>query len=211
MKTINNLNKNGHPSLVRASHWIVVISCSLVVGVAGNAGQLVRVPVQSSASHNTDVIPLTGETTKISGSGSKASIFSSPSDLSLLWSSGNRELKLYSTDGERGSRVCPVMQDRDQQPFCREFNSRVVGVCGQADKISIVLASGDVHRLNYALMRPNGSIEPTYTQRDSLSLIEAWMPASSCINSEGLPEIYAINSDQKVMRFNQHSWRQLRH
>ena len=210
MKTINDWYKDGPTPLVRTSHWIAIIFCVLVLQLAGNAGQLSRSPVQFSASQVTDVIPMTGAPATIPPPVSTASISSSFSDQSLLWSSGNQELKLYSSGGAAGNRVCPVMRDREQQPFCREFNSRVIGVCGQADELLIVLASGDVHRLNYALMRPNGSIEPTYAQPDSLSLVEAWMPASSCTRSAGLPEIYAMNSEQRVMHFSQHSWRQLK-
>ena len=211
MKTINDWYKDRLTPELRANHWVAIIFCILGVQLTGNAGQLVQAPVQFYSSQSTGVLPVKGALNKDIIPGSNTSILSPSSDPSLLWSSDNRELKLYATDGERGSRICPVLRDRDQQPFCREFNSRVIGVCGQVDELLIVLASGDVHRLNYALMRANGSLEPIYTQRDSLSLTEAWIPVSNCIISSDLPHIYAVTSQKRVMHFYQQSWRQLQH
>ena len=124
--------------------------------------------------------------------------------------SPDQQLILYAGNRDGVYRVCPWVSGAPRQPFCRRFESRLVGACGIADDIIIVLASGDIHRVNYALVNAGGNFEPAYDHPDTLQLTAALLPEPDCLSGdEALPNIFAINAASELMQFDGEAWRVL--
>lgn len=129
-------------------------------------------------------------------------------EITRFWVSPNQQVILYAGSREGVHRVCPWLSGAARQPFCRRFESRLVGACGIGDDIIIVLASGDIHRVNYALVNAGGNFEPAYDYPDTLQLTAALLPRPDCLSGDGtLPNIYAINTANELLQFDGQAWR----
>ena len=129
-------------------------------------------------------------------------------EITPFWVSPDRQVILYAGSRDGVHRVCPWLSGAARQPFCRRFESRLVGACGLGDDIIIVLASGDIHRVNYALVNAGGNFEPAYDHPDTLQLTAALLPEPNCLSGDGkLPDIFAINAANQWLQFNGEAWR----
>ena len=127
-----------------------------------------------------------------------------------FWVSPDQQLISYAGSRDGVYRVCPWVSGAARQPFCRRFESRLVGACGIGSDIIIVLASGDIHRVNYALVNADGDFEPAYDHPDTLQLTAALLPEPDCLSADGiLPNIFAINVVSELMQFDGGAWRVL--
>lgn len=130
--------------------------------------------------------------------------------IARFWVSPDQQLILYAGSRDGVYRVCPWVSGAARQPFCRRFESRLVGACGTGNEIIIVLASGDIHRVNYALVNAAGTFEPAYNHPDTLQLTAASLPEPDCLSVDGtLPNIFAINAMCELMQFDNEAWRVL--
>jgi hypothetical protein len=120
-------------------------------------------------------------------------------------SGDNLVLRGFSTEGVH--QVCPQVVDASHQPFCRKFNSPMLDACGYDDMIYLVLANGDIHQVNNALIGVYGGFDAAYQPDQKLDLYSAWMVQKSCKLESGLPEVLAVDEMGNVMHFNGNSWR----
>ena len=128
--------------------------------------------------------------------------------IARFWVSPDQQLILYAGSRDGAYRICPWVSGAARQPFCRRFESRLVGACGTGNEIIIVLASGDIHRVNYALVNAAGTFEPAYKHPDTLQLTAALLPEPDCLSVDGtLPNIFAINVTGELMQFDSEAWR----
>ena len=114
---------------------------------------------------------------------------------------------LYGSSIDGVHRVCPQAANESRQPFCRHFSSPMVGACGSGDEIYLVLANGDLHHVNGALIGTHGGFDPVFHPHQAIELHSAWMPEQRCKLSSGLPEVLAMNGQGSLMYFNGESWR----
>jgi hypothetical protein len=126
-----------------------------------------------------------------------------------LWESARGEVSLYASRAEVGNWICPRIDGNARQPLCRRFSSQAVAACSEGDELLIVLSDGDIHRVNYALINADGRFLPVYHHPAKLDLVDAWLPAAICIGDTGLPEIFAVNRDSTLLRFDRLMWRRL--
>ena len=77
----------------------------------------------------------------------------------ILWSAPDRGLVLYHGYEADSRKVCPQVTDVDRQPFCRTFEAEVLGACGFPEELQLVLANGEVYRVNSALLGAGGSFD----------------------------------------------------
>ena len=127
----------------------------------------------------------------------------------ILWSAADQRLVLYRGSDSGQLKVCPRVQGLVHQPFCRTFAAAVLSACGRHEDIQLVLASGEVHRLNSALLGNQGSLEPVYRPDRPLELVEAWMPGKVCHPGKGLNDVLAVASSGDLWHFNGRNWLQI--
>lgn len=120
------------------------------------------------------------------------------------WASPDELLVLY-TSGTDGNRVCPWIPDAYRQPFCRQFNAPMRGACGNHETIHLVLANGEIHRVNDALLGKDGQFGPIYQPDEPLELKFAWVPEKTCA-PDRIPEVYAVDVSSGLVHFNGRSW-----
>ena len=127
----------------------------------------------------------------------------------ILWSAADQGLVLYRGSDPGKLKICPRVQGLVHQPFCRSFDAAVLSACGRREDVQLVLASGEVHRLNSALLGEQGSLEPVYRPNRPLELVEAWMPAKICHPDKGLNDVLAVAVSGDLWHFNGQNWLQI--
>ena len=127
----------------------------------------------------------------------------------ILWSAADQGLMLYRGSEPGKLRVCPRVQGQIHQPFCRTFDAAVLSACGLSEDVQLVLANGDVHRVNNALLDARGSMEPVYRPDQPLELVEAWMPEEICHAGETLHDVLAVAASGDLWHFNGENWLQI--
>jgi hypothetical protein len=124
-----------------------------------------------------------------------------------LWAAPDQRLILYRSGDTDGLRICPRVNDMDIQPFCRSFAAPVLGACGFTDELQLVLANGEIHRVNRALIGVNGDFGPAYRPRRALDLVKAWMPDKICHPGAGFNHILAVAASGELWHFDGMGWR----
>jgi hypothetical protein len=127
----------------------------------------------------------------------------------ILWSAADLGLVLYHGPEPGKLTVCPRVQGLDHQPFCRTFEAAVLSACGKHEELQLVLANGDVHRVNNALLDALGSMEPVHRPDQPLELVEAWMPEEICHPGEGLNDVLAVAVSGDLWHFDGENWLQI--
>ena len=127
----------------------------------------------------------------------------------ILWSAQDQGLVLYQGQRTGGHEVCPRVPGMSHQPFCRTFKSPVLGACGLHNGLQVVLANGDVHQLNSALLSAGGSFEPAHRPDRPLDLAEAWMPERAHQAGQGLSDVLAVATSGDLWHFNGKHWQQI--
>jgi hypothetical protein len=125
---------------------------------------------------------------------------------SLIWISSDRLLALLAGRERDQQLVCPYSQIVIRQPFCRRFTSPMIGACGDHERIIILLANGELHRVNSALMSDDGSFEPTHRPAENLELTTPHFSTQNCHTSDILPEIFALNQESSCFHFDGSGW-----
>jgi hypothetical protein len=141
--------------------------------------------------------------------GHRPETFQSPVELRAQDTEGWREV--WAVPGEKArllvepegeSRwVCPHIAGRAHQPLCRRFASDLLGVCHESNHFQLVLANGDIHRVDHALLETDGSFAPVHHPEQSLSLRLAWIPSDSCDPEAGSADIIAVDHESNLLRF----------
>ena len=128
---------------------------------------------------------------------------------SWAWATPDQGLILYGGRTEHGYRVCPWLAEATRQPFCRTFDAPVRAACGHREQVLLLLANGDIHRVNNALIGSDGDFLPAYHPVSPVQLKAAWLPDEDCDPAGGLPEVFAIGSDGGFVHFDGKAWRPL--
>lgn len=126
--------------------------------------------------------------------------------ISHAWASPDELLVIY-TNGEDGRQACPWIPDAMRQPFCRTFKAPVLGACGDHKTVYLVLANGDIHRVNDALQGKDGHFAAVYANDQALELKSAWLPKRGCEGLEELPRVYAVDVEGDLMQFDGQGWK----
>ena len=116
------------------------------------------------------------------------------------------DITLYSSNIDGIHQICPQVADAGRQPFCRKFNSPMLDACGNGDMIFLVLANGDIHHVNNALIGIDGGFNAAFHSDQPLQLHSAWMPKQKCGLKSGLPQVLAIDGHGSVMHFDGKTW-----
>ncbi|MDX1461221.1 MAG: hypothetical protein R3348_09220 [Xanthomonadales bacterium] len=124
------------------------------------------------------------------------------------WASPNHQFFMYGLDESGAYRLCPRLKNVSRQPFCRKFPAALLAACGDGDLITLLLANGEIHRVNDALIRPDGSFEPVFRPHGLHRLRAAWFPDEGCDPRGGLPEMFAAG-ENGLMHFVDKAWRSL--
>ena len=127
----------------------------------------------------------------------------------ILWSAQDRGLVLYQGRKNDGREVCPRVPGMLHQPFCRTFKAPVLGARGLLEGLQLVLANGDVHQLDSALLGVGGSFEPAHRPVHPLDLAEAWIPEPVRQPGQGLNEVLAVATSGDLWHFNGQHWQQI--
>lgn len=125
------------------------------------------------------------------------------------WATDDRDLILLT--GRDGSRnwVCPFLPGRATQPFCRRFETPVLTACGRRDRIQIVLASGEIHRVDFAMIGTDGGFDPVFRPRPPLALSSAWIPRRDCDLTGGSANVIAVDRAGELLHFDGEKWQSL--
>ncbi|MDX1571201.1 MAG: hypothetical protein R3200_12015 [Xanthomonadales bacterium] len=122
-----------------------------------------------------------------------------------VWSSPEKDVVFYGQRRDGFETVCPYLPGKHDQPFCRRFDARFIGACGHSDAINLVLANGDIHRVNNAVLDPEGRFVPVYEQPAPLDLAATWFPDPNC-GVQHAPEVMAVNGGREIWRFDGRGW-----
>lgn len=125
---------------------------------------------------------------------------------SAEWTSSDEQLVLLSRVEAERQEVCPHLANERRQPFCRQFGSPMVDACGDHQQIVIVLANGDLHRVNSALIGKDGDFEPAYESSGPVHLVKAWFPGEDCNTLERLPVVMAVEATGRIWHFDGARW-----
>jgi hypothetical protein len=126
-----------------------------------------------------------------------------------LWATPDRTLILLRGGEGDDFRICPKVKGSNHQPFCRLFRTRVLGVCGFAEELQLVLANGEVHHVNQALIGVDGSFEPSHRPEQAMELARVWMPEESCFRGDGFNHVLAVTASGKLWHFDGKGWRRI--
>lgn len=121
---------------------------------------------------------------------------------------GEKARLLVEANGE-DRWVCPHIAGRTNQPLCRRFASDLLGVCHEGSHFQLVLANGDIHRVDHALLDADGSYTPIHHPEPPLSLRLAWIPSYSCYPEAGSAEIIAVDHENNLLRFDGKGWHRI--
>lgn len=127
------------------------------------------------------------------------------------WASPGRDLVLYGGPADDGFKVCPWVPNVQIEPFCRAFQTPMVGACGSDDDVLLVQADGTVYRVNRTLIGTDGNFDPVYRPERPIRLREAWIPARTCDPQAGLPEIVGVEDGGRLWRFDGADWQETRY
>ena len=116
------------------------------------------------------------------------------------------QMVLFETRQEGFYRVCPLVPDLKRQPFCRRFESAMLGACKNGGEVFIVLANGELHHVNNALIGVDGGYEPVFRPDEPLQLDSVWLPYKNCRFQAHLPEVFAISQGHSVLHFTGEQW-----
>lgn len=130
-------------------------------------------------------------------------------DESILWSAPDQGLVLYRGQETNRYEICPRVPGMQRQPFCRTFKAPVLSACGLQDGLQLVLANGDVHQLNSALLGSGGSFEPAHRPVRPLTLVEAWIPGDTQRPGVGLNDVLAVGPRGDLWHFDGEGWLQI--
>jgi hypothetical protein len=122
------------------------------------------------------------------------------------WATPENDLQLSFDRDASAHVVCPHLPGSDHQPFCREFAAGLLSVCGHRDALQLVLANGEVHQVNGALIGIDGGFEPAYRPEQPLDLASAWLPNAECDLTEESPEVVAMDKAGQLWLFDGHAW-----
>jgi hypothetical protein len=125
-----------------------------------------------------------------------------------VWASPERDVVVYGGQQGVSEVVCPYLPGARTQPFCRQFDSPMVGACGHSDRIHIVLGNGDIHLVNNAVIDAGGTFAPLHTQPAGLQLTDAWFPEQGCPD-DALPEVFATSAAGGLWHFDRQAWQPL--
>lgn len=121
---------------------------------------------------------------------------------------GEKARLLVEPEGE-GRWVCARIAGRAHQPLCRRFASDLLGVCHEGSHFQLVLANGDIHRVDHALLDADGSFTPVHHPEQSLILRSAWIPSDSCYPGAGSAEIIAVDHESNLLHFDGKGWHRI--
>jgi hypothetical protein len=130
-------------------------------------------------------------------------------DSSELWATKDHSLVLYRGDEANMYRICPIITGMIHQPFCRRFEAPVLGACGLTDDLQLVLANGEIHRVNRALIGVDGGFGPAYRPEHLLNLVKAWIPQEACLPGEGFNHVLAVTASGDLWHFDGADWRRI--
>ena len=126
-----------------------------------------------------------------------------------VWASANQKLVLNLSAVDEGHRICPQTPDTQRQPFCRQFNVPVRGICGDLDHIYLVLANGDIHLVNSALIGVNGDFNATFHPDIPINLQSAWFIEEETCKGISLPRILGMNQNGTLLMFDGKKWQKV--
>lgn len=124
----------------------------------------------------------------------------------VLWASPDQGIVLFHGSRSDTRRVCPVTPGLGQQPFCRTFSATVLAACGSAGDLQLVLANGEVHHVNGALIGIDGGFKPARQPTRALNLVKAWVPRENCNPADGFSDILAVAADGELWHFDDLGW-----
>jgi hypothetical protein len=122
------------------------------------------------------------------------------------WATPENDLQLSFGRNASTHVVCPHLPGSDHQPFCREFAAGLLSVCGHRNALQLVLANGEVHQVNGALIGIDGGFEPAYRPEQPLDLASAWLPNAECDLTEESPEVVAMDKAGQLWLFDGRAW-----
>lgn len=122
------------------------------------------------------------------------------------WATPANDLQLSFGRDESAHVVCPHVPGSAHQPFCRAFAADLLGVCGHRNALKLVLANGELHRVDSALIGIDGSFEPAHRPEQPLDLRRAWLPGEECELTEDLPEVVATDRVGQLWLFDGSAW-----
>jgi hypothetical protein len=126
------------------------------------------------------------------------------------WATPENDLLLHISVDQDSHLVCPHVPGSEHQPFCREFAADLLSVCGHRDALQLVLANGEVHRVNSALIGIDGSFEPTHRPDQPLDLASAWLPGEECDLAKESPDVVAMDTAGQLWLFDGNAWQIIR-
>jgi hypothetical protein len=124
------------------------------------------------------------------------------------WASPDHQFFMYGLVESGVYRLCPRLTGAPRQPFCRKFPAALLAACGEGELITLWLANGEIHRVNHALIRPDGKFDPLFEPPRPRQLREAWLPDQTCDPEVGLPEVFAVG-ENGLVHFVDMAWRSL--
>ena len=123
-----------------------------------------------------------------------------------VWASRDQQLVLFGVNEGNSHRVCPRFSNKARQPFCRQFSSKMIGACGSHDRVVLVMANGDIHHVNGALMGLDGDFEPVIHPKNPVHVRSAFFTEQECASHDQLPEVIAVSQNGKWIHFNGVDW-----
>jgi hypothetical protein len=133
----------------------------------------------------------------------------SDKELQSSWTSSDQKLTLYLSASGEGNRVCPQTTDAQRQPFCRQFSDPVRNICGDIDHVYLVLANGDLHLVNNALIGVNGDFNATFHSDFPVNLRSAWFTEEETCQGISLPKILGMNEKGTLLMFDGKKWQKV--
>ena len=70
----------------------------------------------------------------------------------------------------------------------------------------MVLANGDIHRVNRFLIGPRGELQPQHRPAAPADFLEAWIPHAACKQRNSLPPVFAISQGKVPWHFDGTHW-----
>ena len=128
------------------------------------------------------------------------------SDWSQAWLDEKTGIRLRTDPDHHGPWICAEIPGQARQPFCRRFQARLVGACQGKGLFKLVLANGDIHVVDRALMGRKYSFAPAHRSPDSVELVEAWLPQQECMPADGISSVFAIDRKGQFRHFNGRRW-----
>lgn len=123
-----------------------------------------------------------------------------------VWASSDQQLVLFGINKGNFYRVCPRFLGKTRQPFCRQFSSELINACGNHDRVVLVMANGDIHEVNDALMGLDGDFEPLIHPESPVHVRSAFFAGQGCGSHDRLPEVMAIRPNGEWVHFDGLDW-----